>query len=67
MLHADERPGDRRSRYPCTNAAEAIALIHDGGRCYGAMVRNLVTGELTAYVAKATAIATGGGRAGSTA
>jgi len=39
---------------------EAVALIHDGGRCYGAVVRNLVTGELSAYVAKATAIATGG-------
>jgi fumarate reductase flavoprotein subunit len=39
---------------------EAIALIHDGSRCYGAVVRNLVTGELAAYVAKATAI-TGGG------
>jgi len=39
---------------------EALALIHDGKRCYGAVVRNLVTGELAAYVAKATAIATGG-------
>jgi fumarate reductase flavoprotein subunit len=39
---------------------EAIALIHDGARCYGAIVRNLVTGGLTAYVAKATAIASGG-------
>jgi fumarate reductase flavoprotein subunit len=39
---------------------EAIALIHDGARCYGAVVRNLVTGELVAYVAKATAIASGG-------
>src|SRR6476620_966988 len=39
---------------------EALALIHDGSRCYGAVVRNLVTGELVAYVAKATAI-TGGG------
>ena len=39
---------------------EAIALIHDGGRCHGAVVRNLVTGELSAYVAKATTIATGG-------
>ncbi len=39
---------------------EALALIHDGGRCYGAVVRNLITGELAAYVAKATAIATGG-------
>ena len=25
---------------------EALALIHDGSRCYGAVVRNLVTGEL---------------------
>jgi fumarate reductase flavoprotein subunit len=39
---------------------EALALIHDGKRCYGAVVRNLVSGELAAYVAKATAIATGG-------
>ncbi|MCL2298304.1 MAG: fumarate reductase flavoprotein subunit [Proteobacteria bacterium] len=40
--------------------AEAIALIHDGKRCYGAIVRDLITGELRAYMAKATAIATGG-------
>jgi fumarate reductase flavoprotein subunit len=39
---------------------EAIALIHDGSRCYGAIVRDLITGELLAYVAKATAMATGG-------
>jgi fumarate reductase flavoprotein subunit len=39
---------------------EALALIHDGARCYGAVVRDLVTGALVAYVAKATAIATGG-------
>jgi fumarate reductase flavoprotein subunit len=39
---------------------EALALIHDGGRCYGAIVRDLITGELVAYVAKATAIASGG-------
>ena len=39
---------------------EAIALIHDGKRCYGAIVRNLINGELIAYVAKATVIATGG-------
>src|SRR5918994_3531620 len=45
---------------PVHERAEAIALIHDGNRCYGAVVRNLVTGELAAYVAKATAI-TGGG------
>jgi fumarate reductase flavoprotein subunit len=45
---------------PVHERAEAIAVIHDGARCYGAIVRNLVTGELAAYVAKATAI-TGGG------
>jgi fumarate reductase flavoprotein subunit len=45
---------------PVHERMEAIALIHDGARCYGAIVRNLVTGELLAYVAKATAITTGG-------
>jgi fumarate reductase flavoprotein subunit len=45
---------------PVYERTEAIALIHDGGRCYGAVVRDLITGQLTAYVAKATAIATGG-------
>ena len=39
---------------------EALALIHDGTRCFGAIVRDLITGELAAYVAKATALATGG-------
>lgn len=39
---------------------EAISLIHENDRCYGAIVRDLVTGELTAYVAKGTLIATGG-------
>ncbi|MDR2925282.1 MAG: fumarate reductase flavoprotein subunit [Azoarcus sp.] len=39
---------------------EALALIHDGERCYGAVVRDLITGELSAYLAKATAIAAGG-------
>ena len=45
---------------PVHERTEAIALIPDAGRCHGAVVRNLVTGELSAYVAKATAIATGG-------
>ena len=45
---------------PVHERTEALALIHDGERCYGAIVRDLITGELTAYVAKATAIATGG-------
>ncbi len=39
---------------------EALALIHSDGICNGAVVRDLITGELTAYVAKATVVATGG-------
>ncbi|MEA3521849.1 MAG: fumarate reductase flavoprotein subunit [Campylobacterota bacterium] len=39
---------------------EALTLIHENGRCYGAVSRNLMTGELNAYVAKTTVIATGG-------
>ncbi|MEA5087476.1 fumarate reductase flavoprotein subunit [Solidesulfovibrio sp.] len=39
---------------------EAIALIHDGDTCMGAIARCLKTGKLTAYVARATLIATGG-------
>ena len=45
---------------PVHERAEALALIHDGGRCHGAVVRDLATGEVMAYVAKATAVATGG-------
>ena len=45
---------------PVHERMEALALIHDGSRCYGAIVRDLVSGKLTAYVAKATAIASGG-------
>jgi fumarate reductase flavoprotein subunit len=45
---------------PVHERTEAIALIHDGARCYGAIVRHLVSGKLIAYVAKATCIATGG-------
>ena len=45
---------------PVHERTEAISLIHDGGRCFGAVVRDLITGQLIAYVAKATAIAAGG-------
>jgi fumarate reductase flavoprotein subunit len=45
---------------PVHERTEALALIHDGTRCYGAVVRDLVDGSLAAYLAKATAIATGG-------
>ncbi|MEJ2128435.1 MAG: fumarate reductase flavoprotein subunit [Woeseiaceae bacterium] len=39
---------------------EAVELIHEGGRCYGAIARCLRTGEHSAILAKATVIATGG-------
>jgi fumarate reductase flavoprotein subunit len=45
---------------PVHERTEAIALIHADGRCHGAIVRDLITGELRAYVARATCIATGG-------
>jgi fumarate reductase flavoprotein subunit len=40
--------------------AEAVELIHENGRCYGAVSRCLRTGEHSAILAKATVIATGG-------
>ena len=39
---------------------QAEALIHDGQRCMGCVARDLRTGELVGYFAKATLIATGG-------
>jgi len=45
---------------PVTERVEAMSLIHDGQRCFGAIVRDLVSGQLTAWVAKATCVATGG-------
>jgi fumarate reductase flavoprotein subunit len=45
---------------PVHERKEAIALIHDAGTCLGAIVRDLITGELVAYLARATTIATGG-------
>jgi len=39
---------------------EAIALIHDGDTCMGVVARELKTGKMKAYLAKATLIATGG-------
>ncbi len=45
---------------PVHERMEAMSLIHDGGRCLGAIARNLITGELLAYLARATVVATGG-------
>jgi len=45
---------------PVHERVEALAMIHDGVRCHGVVARCLVTGELRAYVARSTTIATGG-------
>jgi len=39
---------------------EAIALIHDGRKCFGVVARSLRSGRLRVYLARATVIATGG-------
>ena len=39
---------------------EVVALIHEGGRCWGAVGRSLRTGRHRAFLARATVIATGG-------
>jgi fumarate reductase flavoprotein subunit len=45
---------------PVLERTEALALIHDCKRCHGAVVRDLITGEIAACVARATVVATGG-------
>ncbi|MFB2802836.1 fumarate reductase flavoprotein subunit [Shewanella seohaensis] len=45
---------------PVHERVEALSIIHDGQRCHGVVARCLITGELRAYVAKSTTIATGG-------
>jgi len=39
---------------------EAISIIHENGICAGVVARDLISGELIAYVARGTMIATGG-------
>jgi fumarate reductase flavoprotein subunit len=45
---------------PVHERMEAMALICDGERCCGVVARSLISGELVAYLARATCIATGG-------
>ncbi len=45
---------------PVHERMEAIALIHEGERCCGAVVRDLSNGRLRAYLTRATCIASGG-------
>ncbi|ECK7551201.1 fumarate reductase flavoprotein subunit [Campylobacter jejuni] len=39
---------------------EAVRIIHDGKKCLGAIARDLTNGQLIAYIARGTMIATGG-------
>ena len=39
---------------------EAISIIHENGICAGVVARDLINGDLIAYVARGTMIATGG-------
>ena len=39
---------------------EALRIIHDGKKCLGVIARDLTNGQLTAYVARGTMLATGG-------
>ncbi|MCW8838765.1 MAG: fumarate reductase flavoprotein subunit [Thiovulaceae bacterium] len=59
MLYAMDNKA-HEDRVEIHERLEAMALIHENGRCYGAVARNLMSGELVAYVSKATTIATGG-------
>ncbi len=39
---------------------EAVRVIHDGKKCLGVIARDLTNGQLIAYIARGTMIATGG-------
>ncbi|EAK8287378.1 fumarate reductase flavoprotein subunit [Campylobacter jejuni] len=39
---------------------EAVRIIHDGKKCLGVIARDLTNGQLIAYIARGTIIATGG-------
>jgi len=45
---------------PVHDRVDVLSLIHDGESCMGVVARDLKTGNLRAYIAKATLIATGG-------
>ena len=59
MLYAVANEAMRRG-VVIEDKKEAISLIVEDGRCYGAIVRDLKNGKLIAYVAKGTMLATGG-------
>ncbi len=59
MLYAVANEAMRRG-VVIEDKKEAISLIVEDGRCYGAIVRDLKDGKLIAYVAKGTMLAIGG-------
>jgi fumarate reductase flavoprotein subunit len=59
MLYAVANEALKRS-VEIHDKKEAISIIHENGKCGGVIARDLITGELIAYVAKGTMIATGG-------
>jgi len=59
MLYAVANEANRLNVY-MTHRKEAVSLITKDDQCCGAVVRDLITGKLGAYIAKGTMIATGG-------
>jgi len=59
MLYAIANEALRRN-VQIHDKKEAISIIHEGDICSGVVVRDLINGELIAYVARGTMIATGG-------
>ena len=59
MLYAVANEAMRRD-VEIHDKKEAISIIHENGICGGVVARDLISGELIAYVARGTMIATGG-------
>lgn len=49
-----------RMHIPVFVRHQAIALLHDGERCFGVISRDMASGEIRAHIAKATVLACGG-------
>lgn len=49
-----------RMQIPVFIRHQAIALLHDGERCFGVIARDMASGEIRAFAAKATVLAAGG-------
>ncbi|HED7882507.1 TPA: fumarate reductase flavoprotein subunit [Campylobacter coli] len=49
-----------KHRVKIIDRMEAVRVIHDGKKCLGVIARDLTNGQLIAYIARGTMIATGG-------